>query len=104
DMAAEDAFHLEPENDRFVATPASISRPSKARKEFAACLAAGENRVVLSGIVGDEVTGGVPTPIPELADLLCRARFSPMAQQLKLWALHKRKPWFHMLFEASRRF
>lgn len=104
DMAAEDAFHRQPESDRFAATPASISRSSKAHEEFAACLAAGENRVVLSGIGGDEVTGGVPTPIPELADLLCRARFSPLAHQLKLWALNKRKPWFHLFFEASRVF
>jgi len=104
DMAAEDAFHFQCETGRFVATPASVSRPSKAHKEFTASLASGGNRVILSGIGGDEVTGGVPTPIPELADLLAKARFLTLARQLKLWALDKRKPWFYLLFETVRRF
>lgn len=103
-MAAEDAFHLQPESDRFAATPASISQPSKARKEFAACLASGGNRVVLSGIGGDEVLGGVPTPTPELADLLVRARFPSLAHRLKLWALSQRRPWLHLLWETARGF
>ena len=29
---------------------------------------------MLSGIGGDEVTGGVPTPTPELEDLLARGQ------------------------------
>ncbi len=59
---------------------------------------------MLSGIGGDEVTGGVPTPTPELMDLLARARFRVLARQLKVWALNKRKPWFHLFFEAARGF
>jgi asparagine synthase (glutamine-hydrolysing) len=62
------------------------------------------NRVVLSGIGGDEVTGGVPTPTPELEDLLARGQFRRLAHQLKVWALNKRKPWFHLFFEAARGF
>jgi asparagine synthase (glutamine-hydrolysing) len=62
------------------------------------------NRVLLSGLGGDEVTGGVPTPAPELMDSLARARFRALATQLKVWALNKRKPWFHLLFEAARGF
>jgi asparagine synthase (glutamine-hydrolysing) len=62
------------------------------------------NRVVLSGIGGDEVTGGVPTPIPELENLLARGHFGTLAHQLKVWALNKRKPWFHLFFEAARGF
>jgi asparagine synthase (glutamine-hydrolysing) len=57
-------------------------------------------RVMLSGIGGDEVTGGVPTPTPELQDLLVQARFSELTRQLKLWSLNKRKPWVHLLLEA----
>jgi asparagine synthase (glutamine-hydrolysing) len=59
---------------------------------------------VLSGIGGDEFTGGVPTPVPELADLVARARFRRLARQLKAWALAKRKPWFHLFFETASRF
>ena len=62
------------------------------------------NRVVLSGIGGDEVMGGVPTPAPELENLLARAQFGLLAHQLKVWALEKRKPWFHLFWEAARGF
>ena len=48
--------------------------------------------------------GGVPTPTPEIEDLLARAKFSRLAHQLKIWALNKRKPWPYLLFEASRGF
>jgi asparagine synthase (glutamine-hydrolysing) len=59
---------------------------------------------VLSGIGGDEVTGGVPTPTPELEDLLARGQFRTLAHQLKVWALNKRKPWFYLLFDTTRGF
>jgi len=62
------------------------------------------NRVVLSGIGGDEVMGGVPTPVPELENLLAKAQFCVLAHQLKVWALEKRKPWFHLFWEAARGF
>ena len=52
---------------RFAATPGSGGRPNEAARQFAACMASQGNRVVLSGIGGDEVMGGVPTPVPELA-------------------------------------
>jgi asparagine synthase (glutamine-hydrolysing) len=46
----------------------------------------------------------VPTPTPELEDLLARARFRALAHQLKVWALQKKKPWFHLFWEAARGF
>jgi len=52
----------------------------------------------------DEVMGGVPTPKPELEDLLARAQIGALAHQLRVWALEKRKPWFHLFFEAARGF
>jgi len=67
-------------------------------------MTAQRNRVLLSGIGGDEVMGGVPTPIAELENLLARLRFRVLAHQLKVWALNKRKPWFHLLLEAARGF
>lgn len=72
--------------------------------EFDTCLTSQGNRVVLSGVGGDEVMGGVPTPTPDLQDLLAKARLSTLAHQLKTWALQKRKPWFHLLLEAVRGF
>lgn len=92
-------------SDHFAATPGSGGgRPSEASRRFAACVASQGNRVVLSGIGGDEVTGGVPTPTPELQDLLARGHFRTLAHQLKVWALNKRKPWFHLLFDTARGF
>jgi asparagine synthase (glutamine-hydrolysing) len=88
-------------HDRFVPTPSYDGRTSP---HIGTCMASQGNRVVLSGIGGDEVMGGVPTPTPELEDLLARARFGALAHQLKIWALEKRKPWFHLFFEAARGF
>jgi asparagine synthase (glutamine-hydrolysing) len=104
DVGAEES-RFEFESDRFAATPGSGGgRRTEASRQFAACLASQGNRVVLSGIGGDEVTGGVPTPTPELMDLLARAQFRSLARQLTDWALDKRKPWFHLFFEAARGF
>ena len=86
---------------RFVPTPGYDGRTSP---QFRMCMASQGNRVVLSGIGGDEVMGGVPTPAPELENLLARAQFCALAHQLKVWALEKRKPWFHLFWEAARGF
>jgi len=103
-VGKQEPFEFEGEIARFVATPASSGRPSGATREFAVCLNVQENRVVLSGIGGDEVTGGLPTPTPELEDLLASGQFRKFAHQLKVWALNKRKPWVHLFFEAARGF
>jgi asparagine synthase (glutamine-hydrolysing) len=104
DVGKQESLKLEMYEGQFAATPGCGGRPSEASKKFAACIVLQENRVVLSGIGGDEVTGGVPTPTPELEDLLARGQFRALAHQLKVWALNKRRPWFHLLFEAARGF
>src|ERR1700677_101456 len=86
---------------RFVPTPGYDGRTAP---YFRMCMASQGNRVVLSGIGGDEVMGGVPTPTPELENLLARAQFGALAHQLKVWALEKRRPWFHLFWEATRGF
>lgn len=104
DVGGKDSLRLEFKSDTFAATPASLTSSSEAANQFAAYLSSQGNRVVLSGIGGDEVTGGVPTPVPELMDLIAQASLKRLAHQLKLWALTKRKPWFYLLFEALRGF
>jgi asparagine synthase (glutamine-hydrolysing) len=89
----------------FAATPVSSIRLSTAADERLAELLRDQgNRVVLTGTGGDEVTGGVPTPIPELMDLLATGRVKDLAHQLRVWALNQRKPWFHLLIDAARGF
>lgn len=84
----------------FVATPGSNGQLSQ---ELGTCLISKGNRVVLSGIGGDEILGGVPTPVPELADLLLRGQFRTFVPQLKEWSLQNRKPWFHLFWEVVRK-
>jgi len=97
DVSSEGSPFLDLEASRFMATPSACVPPTKAAREFTTHLVAHGYRVLLSGIGGDEFTGGVPTPVPELADLLARAHFAQLARRLKVWALRKRQPWFHPL-------
>ena len=103
-VGTEDALRLRFQTDRFEATPGAAECASDASKQFAAYMSSQGNRVILSGIGGDEATGGVPTAVPELADLLARGEFRRLARGLKVWSLHQRKPWFHLFFEVVRRF
>jgi asparagine synthase (glutamine-hydrolysing) len=89
---------------RFTTAPTFEDSHSHSTQQFVRYLDAQDSRVVLSGIGGDEVTGGVPTPVPELGDLLFTGRLGLLAHQLKIWALNKRKPWFYLLFEVLRKF
>jgi asparagine synthase (glutamine-hydrolysing) len=89
-------------SDSIALTPSSLSRNDDTNKPFAEFMNSRGIRVLLSGIGGDEVTGGVPTPTPELANLLTRGRFQALARQLKLWALNKRRPWIHLFVEVLR--
>ncbi|MFZ0523536.1 MAG: asparagine synthase-related protein [Candidatus Acidiferrales bacterium] len=104
DLAVADHLRSDFAENCFPATPYSVDPASHASEQFAMCLATQGNRVVLSGVGRDEITGGVPTPVPELMNSVAAFRFKPLAQQLKLWALHKRKPWLSLLLEASRGF
>jgi asparagine synthase (glutamine-hydrolysing) len=104
DFGSRDLFEFSSDHARFALTPGTCGRSPETGNQLAELMSAQGNRVVLSGIGGDEVTGGVPTPFPELEDLLARAHFRQLARQLKLWALDKRKPWFHLLFETAEQF
>jgi|HubBroStandDraft_5_1064220.scaffolds.fasta_scaffold15785_3 asparagine synthase (glutamine-hydrolysing) len=104
DLGCEDSRLFQIERDEFRVAPGFYGRLNKADRERAASIRSGGYRVVLSGIGGDEVTGGVPSPTSEVANLIARAHLRTLARQLKLWALAKRKPWFHLLLEAASHF
>jgi asparagine synthase (glutamine-hydrolysing) len=87
--------------DKFQTTPASNSRPTKSAKQFADFMTLRPSRVLLSGIGGDEITGGAPVPTPELADLIATCALRDLGQKLKQWALETRKPWLHLFWEAA---
>jgi len=99
------AFKSEFDDDRFAATPIPRNRQSEFFKRYKACVLPQGYRVVLSGIGGDEPTGGgVPSPTPELQNFLARARFITLARQLNAWAIKMRKPRLPLLREAAQGF
>jgi asparagine synthase (glutamine-hydrolysing) len=89
---------------RFSSLPGGGSCNVNAARALSSHIASGGYRVILSGLGGDEVTGSVPTPSPEIADLLVEGQVTALCHQLKLWALYKRRPWFYLLAEAAREF
>ena len=98
------AYEFGAECNHFQALPGSERRMAPIIKQLQAHMRSHGNRIILSGIGGDEFTGGVPTPLPELADLLVGAEFRKLAHQLKVWAIAKRSPWFHLLWETLGQF
>src|SRR5215813_12214933 len=77
---------------RFSAIPTSASARSSAARVFDQIVSDNGYRVILSGLGGDERLGGVPTPVPELANLLVRLETLRFLRQSFRWALAKRKP------------
>ena len=79
-------------SDRFRIIPTSPYARSSAADSFSQLLSDRGYRAVLSGLGGDELLGGVPTPLPELADLLVGLEPAQFLRQSLRWALAKRKP------------
>lgn len=60
------------------------------------------NRVILSGLGGDELLGGVPIGTPELADLLVHGRFGTLCAQAFRWCLPGRTPLLDELIDIGK--
>ena len=99
------SFESEFTNDRFAVTPIPNNRQAEFFNQCRAYIQSQGYRVRFSGIGGDEPNGGgVPTPTPELQDLLTRARFIAFIHQLNAWAEKMRKPRLQLLWEALQGF
>jgi len=59
-------------------------------------------RVILSGLGGDELLGGVPTPLPELADSLVAGNVSELMRRALPWCMAQRVPLVSMLRHTVR--
>lgn len=101
---SDDAFAVRFDSKHFPVTPAAQTRDAEAARQLAAYIQSSAIRVVLSGTGGDEVLGGVPTPLPELRDLIVQVELKKFSKQLKTWALNKRRPWFWLLFQSVQGF
>src|SRR5437016_1700287 len=74
DLGPQRSFQSDFGNDPFALVPSPYRGLPEFFKRYAEYMMSQGNRVVLSGIGGDEVTGGdIPTPIPEFQNLLARA-------------------------------
>ena len=100
DTSTQPMLKLGLEPNTFPPTPAFFASTENTSKTLAAYLKSHNARVILSGIGGDELMGGVPTPTPLLQDLLLSLHFRELFHQLAGWALDKRVPWFHLMREA----
>lgn len=103
-IAGHNPLIREYELSQFPVTPWSALRPSRMSVEFTEYLKASGSRVVLSGLGGDETLGGVPAPLPELADLLTRGHLLKFGQQIVHWALAKRLPVSSLFADTIRSF
>jgi asparagine synthase (glutamine-hydrolysing) len=59
-------------------------------------------RTILSGIGGDELLGGVPTPLPELAEYLVSGQLSLLFRRSIDWCLANRTPLLRLLPETAK--
>jgi asparagine synthase (glutamine-hydrolysing) len=87
----------------FAGTPGSGTNINE-NADYAACLQSGHYRALLQGIGGDEFLGGVPTPVPELGDLLRGGRLPTFLRQLMVWAVPTRTPALLLLINTLRQF
>jgi asparagine synthase (glutamine-hydrolysing) len=73
-----------------------------AENDFDRAIGSRGYRAILSGIGGDELLGGVPTPLPELADYLTEQYFRRLMERTLAWCLVDRTPFLHMLLRTAR--
>jgi asparagine synthase (glutamine-hydrolysing) len=104
DVARMDGGALDPDQHDFWASPNEVAFADGFGGGLATCMTETGSRVLLSGIGGDEVTGGVANPGPGLQDLLARGRIGCLFDQLVQWALVKRKPCFQLLRQTAEGF
>lgn len=60
------------------------------------------NRVVLSGIGGDEVLGGLPYPYGQIADTLAQGQWGQFAALSQAWSQSKHMPVWHVVAASAK--
>jgi asparagine synthase (glutamine-hydrolysing) len=104
DLSGMEGAFESPEEMFFSPLPGLDALTFRRSKEIARCFGSSQSQVLLSGMGGDEVTGGVPTPVPELQDLLASCRFVSFFKRLFQFSLEQRRPWLHLCFAVCEEF
>jgi asparagine synthase (glutamine-hydrolysing) len=86
--------------DRVYPYPGGDRISLEVANQFEQSVGAGRYRVILSGIGGDELLGGVPTPMPELANYLRAGQLLKFVLTAAEWCMVSRQPLIHMLHNA----
>ena len=81
----------------FVPRPGFFQSNLNIGRRYAELMRRQGNRVVLRGSGGDEFLGGVPDPLPQLADLLVTGHWSEFAHQAVEWSVVKKRPFTNLL-------
>ena len=91
------------EDNRLLATPNSDRNLwPKLFNDYAFYVRSQDYRVILSGIGGEDPTGGyVPSPTLELQDLIVRGQLTRFLRQLHTWSAKIRRSWLSLLREAA---
>lgn len=92
---------VSPERGRYL-LPGGDSCSYERERALQALIAGRGYRSVLSGIGGDEVLGGVPTPFAELGDLLANASLATFVRRAYDWSLPTRTPLIRTVAEAVK--
>jgi asparagine synthase (glutamine-hydrolysing) len=80
--------------------PGADSGSLELERYLQGCLGHKSYRVILSGFGGDELLGGVPTSLPELADYLVAGDLKRLLTQSVAWCLADRTPILHEFFKT----
>ena len=98
---AEQSNPLLPDHRDFVVAPGSLGSTWELRRRLEPIWRTGGYKAAICGIGGDEVTGGVPDPRAELADLLLQLRLFEFVRKTTSWSLVKRNPWIRLAFRSA---
>jgi asparagine synthase (glutamine-hydrolysing) len=104
DVSTHVAFIPDRDSVQFPSTPVTGIAPSVPQQMVSAYFRSEGIRVVLSGLGGDESTGGVPSGVPELADLLVQIKIAKLCRQALAWSLAERRPLVNVLGSVIREF
>jgi asparagine synthase (glutamine-hydrolysing) len=86
--------------DRIYPLPGGDRISLDVANQFEQAAGNGRYRVLLSGIGGDELLGGVPTPMPELANYIRDGRILMLLSRAADWCMVTRQPLISMLGTA----